>query len=656
MEIERDVANKKDVKNPTLEEFGINLTIKAINGELDKVFGRENELEDLIKILSRKKKNNAIMVSYPGVGKTSMVFLLAQRIVEQKVPTGLLNKVIYSLDSASLTAGTKYRGEMEERVKKILKEAEEDENIILFIDEIHTILDSSGNNAMNISNIMKPHLTSGKLQVAGATTFDEFSKFFEKDSALSRRFNRLTIEEPSIEACEVIIKQCIGSYEKFHNVNFSDEIIKQIPILAKKYIKDRYLPDSAIDIVDELGAKIKVERTKPSNKLLKMLDEMEENQKVKLELIKNEDWETISTFKPQVLDKLKNKITYEQEKFNERINNSDRIEITQEDLLKVVSKISKVDLSKLHENGGDIIKNLEKVLNEELINQDEAKTKILKVLKKNILGFNNPTKPLCSIYMNGVSGSGKTFFVKLVAKALGLKLITINCAELGSGESSISKLSGSNAGYIGHGEQTVLDKVKNDPNCILLWDEFDKISPNLYPSLLSILDEGILIDNKNERINFENTYMFFTSNDAITELNYVKPGFGAKESNEVNIKSTSTDVIRKKLPPELYNRFSDFITFDVLKKPEMILVVEAEINNFKKILKAKGIVLTVNKNVKEFIADKYTDTKLGARPIKRGFETSVIEVVSDFLIENLDNNIKKINVIMNEINDGVIVK
>ena len=306
-------------KRETLDKFAINITTKALNGEIDGVFGREKELDEMIKILSRKKKNNVILVGYQGVGKTVLAEFLAKRIVEQKVPYGLLNKIIYSIDAASIMAGTTYRGQMEARLKSILQEAEDDERIILFIDEIHTILDSGSSNSLNIANIMKPHLTSGKLQVIGATTFDEYKKFFEKDGALSRRFNKLVIDEPSEESCVEIIKKCIDGYENFHHVKFTDEILNKIPSMAKKYIRDRYLPDSAIDIIDELGARIKVDKTKPTSKLLKLLDEMDDTQKKKIDLIKNEKWDEIAYFKPNVLDKLKDKITNEQSNFMNKI-------------------------------------------------------------------------------------------------------------------------------------------------------------------------------------------------------------------------------------------------------------------------------------------------------------------------------------------------
>jgi ATP-dependent Clp protease ATP-binding subunit ClpC len=651
MEIERDVANKKDVKNPTLEEFGVNLTIKAINGELDKVFGRDNELEDLIKILSRKKKNNAIMVSYPGVGKTSMVFLLAQRIVEQKVPTGLLNKVIYSLDSASLTAGTKYRGEMEERVKKILKEAEEDENIMLFIDEIHTILDSSGNNAMNISNIMKPHLTSGKLQVLGATTFDEFSKFFEKDSALSRRFNRLTIEEPSIEACEVIIKQCIGSYEQFHNVSFSDEIIKQIPILAKKYIKDRYLPDSAIDIIDELGAKIKVERTKPSNKLIKMLDDMEENQKVKLELIKNEDWETISTFKPQVLDKLKNKITYEQEKFNEKINNSNRIEISKEDLLKVVSKIGKVPLDTFHQSGKDKLKNLEIHFNKNVVGQEQAKESILKALKRNVLNMNDKKRPISVQLFLGPTGVGKTHIINELAKNwYDGSLIRIDMSEYAEKIQSTGLL-GVAPGFVGYDNGGQLsEKIRQSPYSIVLLDEIEKADVSIYNKFLQIFSEGIVTDGQGRQIDCTNCIFIMTSNLGSQTQAYQKPGFGQKNES-IKLENNYIESAKKFFTPELWNRIDTTVVFESLNKDSMYKLLDIELDKIKIMLKDTKI--TFNKKLKDILVDKGYEPKYGARNLKRTVESLVLDEIVNYLIDN--DNLEKISVSWDEKNEKVVI-
>ncbi len=643
-----------EIDKKELDTYAINITTKAKNGEIDKIFGREKELDDMTKILSRKKKNNVIMVGFPGVGKTEMAFYLAQRIVEQKVPFGLLNKIIYSLDSASITAGTQYRGQMEQRLKKILQEAEDDERVILFIDEIHTILDNGSSNSLNIANIMKPHLSSGKLQVIGATTFDEYKKFFEKDGALSRRFNKLVIDEPSEDSCIEIIKKAIGTYEEFHFVKFSDDILQKIPAMAKKYIRDRYLPDSAIDIIDELGAKIKVEKTKPSTKLLKLLDDMEETQKQKIELIKNEKWDEIAIFKPNVLDKLKDKITIEQENFISKVQNINRTEITEEDLLSVVSTISKIPLDKLNKDGKENIKKLEEILNKELINQDDAKNKVLKALKRNVMGFNNPNKPVASFLLLGKSGNGKTHLAKLISKAwYDGNLVRIDMSEYQEKISSTS-LIGSAPGYIGYEQGGALtEQIRRNPYSLLLLDEIEKANKDILNILLQILDEGHATDGQGRKIDFKNCIIIMTSNLGAKDSEYKKPSFGGGQ--EVKLVESSIEAARKHFTPELWNRIDQVIVLNSLVKEDMYKILELELNVVKDMLKAKkDIKLTFNKKLKEILVDKGFDPKLGARPLKRIVEQMVVDEITEYLM-SINDNPKKVNLTWDDKTEKVII-
>jgi ATP-dependent Clp protease ATP-binding subunit ClpC len=638
-------------KNETLEKFATNVTNKAINGELDRVFGREKELEDMCKILSRKKKNNVVLVGFPGVGKTDIVNLLCQRIVDQKVPYGLLNKTIYSLDAASITAGTQYRGQMEERLKKIMQEAEDDENVILFIDETHSILDNGSSNSLNIANIMKPHLSTGKLQVIGATTFDEYKKFFEKDGALSRRFNKLVIDEPSEESCVEIIKKCISSYEEFHLVKFPEEIINKIPSYAKKYIKDRYLPDSAIDIIDELGAKLKVEKTKPSTKLLKMLDEMEEVQAKKIDLIKNEKWDEISHFKPNVLDKLRDKIANEQNNYISKIQNVEKTEITEEDLLKVVATISKVPIDKLNKDGKSNIKKLEDVLNRELINQDDAKNKVLRALKKRVLNLNNVNKPVSYLFL-GKTGSGKSFISKLIAEHwFDGSLIRFDMGEFQDKISSTSLL-GSSPGYIGYEEGgNLTEQVKRNPFSLILFDEIEKANKDILNILLTILDEGYCTDAKGRKVDFKNCIIIMTSNLGAKDSEYKKPSYGGGKN--VNLNNTSVESAKKHFSPELWNRIDEVVVFNPLTKDDMYKILDIEIEKFKKMLKNRGVNLNINKKVRDYLVEKGFDENLGARPLKRTFENLLVDEIVDVLIYNDD--VKKMNVIMDDDNVKILV-
>ncbi len=395
------------IKNETLMAFAINMNQLAIDGKLDKVWGRDNEILRVCEILNRRKKNNVVLVAHPGVGKTAIVEGLVQKIVNKDVPFELSEKIVWSLDVGSITAGTQFRGQMEERLKKILNEVESNPNNILFIDEIHMILDSgSSSSAINISNIMKPYLTSGKLQVIGATTLNEYVSHFEKDGGLVRRFHKLVIDEPTIEACIDILKNCIPHYQDFHNVVYSDEIVESLPKLAKKYITDRHLPDSVIDILDEVGSRVKTSRTLPNKKIMKLQKELTEKELKKIDIIESENWELVPLLIPE-LKKLKEKITIETERFENEIKSLESYTITQSDILKVIASTTLIPLDKLSEDGKVNLKRLQNVLESKLIGQAEATEKVIKAIKRSILGFNNPNKPISSFLFLGKTGTGK---------------------------------------------------------------------------------------------------------------------------------------------------------------------------------------------------------------------------------------------------------
>ncbi len=642
-------------KNETLDKYAINISIKARNGELEKFFGREDILDDLIKILSRKKKNNAILVGFAGTGKTVITEGLAQKIVEQKVPIGLLNKVLYSIDAASITAGTQYRGQMEERLKKILQEAEEDEDIILFIDEIHTILDNGSSNSLNIANIMKPHLTSGKLQVIGATTFDEHKKFFEKDGALSRRFNKVTVDEPTIDECVKILKQCAPGYEKYHGVKFDKGVLDEIPVLAKKYIKDRFLPDSAIDILDTLGAKLKVEKTKPTPKLLKLLDEMEENQITKRDLVRNEDWAGIAHFKPNVLDKLKQKIEDERKDFIENVTKNNETLVTKEDVLSVVSTISKIPLDSMNKDGKENITKLENLLTAKFINQDEAKSKVLKALKRYVMGFNDSNRPVASLLLLGKSGSGKTYLSKLVADAwYNGNMVRIDMSEYQEKISSTA-LIGSPPGYVGYEQGgSLTEKVRRNPYSIILFDEIEKAHKDILNTLLQVLDEGHITDSQGRDVDFKNCIIIMTSNLGARDSEYKKPSFGG--GSEVALETTSIDAAKKHFTPEFWNRIDQVIVFNPLTKIDMVKILELELEKVSSLLKnTKNIKLVFLQPLKDILIEKGFDSKLGARPLKRAVENILIDEITDYLLVNGDQ-FKKLTIGWDTATEKVVIK
>lgn len=646
MEIEEErttTGMDTKVKNEFLEKYAINMSKKALNGDYDKVFGRDEETLELIKILSRRRKNNCIVVGEPGVGKSAIVEHFVQQLISNDVPVGLLDKVVYSLDGASITAGTKYRGEMEERLKNLLTEAESDKNVILFMDEIHSIMDTNGG-SLNIANIMKPYLTSGKLQVIGATTHDEYKQHFEKDGAMSRRFNKLTINEPSIEACNMILTNCVKSYEEFHGVSFEAKLLAKIPNLAKKYIKNRYLPDSAIDIIDEIGARLKVKRTSVNDKLRKLYSDKEDANIKKWELVKQRDYQGAGALKLE-MDNIKVLIESE----IDSLSNLEKLSITEDDVLGVISKISRVPLDKMKADGKDNIKKLQEVFDKELINQEEAKSKILKGLKRKVLGLSHPNKPL-SLFFSGITGSGKTLTAKILAdNFFEGSLIRFDLSEYSS-DSDVNKFSGSPAGFIGYDAPTVLDKIRESPHSLILFDEVEKCSKVVMNLLLNIVDEGYATDSKGNHVDFTNTIIIFTSNLGAKDSEYVKAGFGGGTKSE--LKDTTMDAIKKHLSPELYNRIDEFVVFSKLRKEDMFSILDLEIEKFKKTMKEKSINVIIKDNVRDLIIDKHYDDKMGARPMRRGFQTMVIDKVVDFIIDS--DNVKKLTVSVDKTNEIII--
>lgn len=612
-------------KNANLEKFGTNLTNKYKSGDFDKVHGRDKETSELIKVLLKKKKNNVIMVGPPGVGKTVMIHKLIDKISKFDVPKELYNKVIYSLETASITAGTQYRGQMEERLKMILDEAQANENIILFIDEIHTILES-GNNSLNIANIMKPYLTSGKMQVIGATTFDEYKKYFEKDGALTRRFHQLVIDEPDEKTCIDIIKNCISDYSIFHNVEFPETLLEKIPYLAKKFISDRFLPDSAIDIIDEVGATIKASRNKPE--LTNLLIEKNNLESEKLRIIKLSDWDSagdIMKRSEEVKEKIKLITSQEQ--------NNEKVVVLEDQVLKVVSSLSNIPIDKLTKSGKDKIHELVKVFDEKIIGQKEATDKIIRTLKRNVLGFNNPNKPLCVSLFLGKSGTGKTYLSQLLSETwYDGKLIRVDMSEYQEKFTS-SSMFGAPPGYVGYDQGgNLTEQVRRNPYSVVLLDEVEKAHPDILNLLLQIFDNGYATDNQGRKVNFRYCIFIMTSNLGARDSEKSRVGFGGGES--VNLVDTSKNAALKHFTPEFINRIDDIIIFNELGKNEIVKIFDIEIKNVNKIFSRKNIELIITDDLKEYVLTKGYDSKYGARPLKRAIESIIVDAFGDYIIES----------------------
>lgn len=622
-----------------LETLCQNMTELYYEKKLDNIFHRDEEVDFLLRILSKKKKNNAILIGDAGVGKTSIINVLIERIENFDVPSNLFNKKIYSLDTNNLVAGTKFRGELENRIKKLLEEIKNKKNIILFIDEIHTIKNDTTNNSVTtFGDILKPYIINSDIQVIGTTTYDDYKKVFEKDKALGRRFHKIDVKEPSVETCKEIVKKLTPSYESFHNVTYPLEIVETIPELAKKYIKNKKLPDSAIDVLDEVGANIRClsklssDKNKEYSEILSMMD------KEKIDIIRKEEWSKI----PDYIER-KNSI-------NEKLINTKGKIVSEKDILNVISIMSNIPLDKLNETGIDRIKKLDKDLHKNVIGQNEAIEKILKSLKRYVIGVNNPNKPISVNLLNGVTGCGKTFLVQELAKHWNNdQIVRLDMSEFQE-KFTVSNIIGAASGHVGYDKGGRLtEAVKNNPYSIILLDEIEKAHKDVLNLFLQVFDNGELTDNQNNTVSFRNCIIFMTSNLGAKDSQTKKVGYIGGETKDKD--KSSLEAINKYFTPEFINRIDNIIIFNTLTKENLDIILDNEIEKINILLEKKNVKIVLNKNIKNHLIEKGFDSKYGARPLKRTLETLVIDPLTDYLIDNPD--VKKI---MIDYKDKVIFK
>ncbi len=639
---------EKTIENPLLN-YGVNLTEKAKAGKLDKVYGREEEIERSVQILSRRKKNNLLFIGNPGSGKTAMVELIAQRIASKDVPHVLQDKIIFSLDIGSIMAGTQYRGQMEERLKSISDYCAKNKQIILFIDEIHIIMDSSSNNSMNIANILKPHLSNGTIQCIGATTHDECKKYFEKDGAMARRFQKLSVEDPTPETTVKILQNCKESYEQYHSVVYPDDVLAEIPFLAKRFLPDRHLPDSAIDLVDEAGAKANIESMSFPDKVSKLEQELADLNEEKKSIIVEERWQDIMLLKKSI-KKTQTSLTKEINKWETKREENKRV-INREDILKVISLQSKIPLDDMTLNGGDKIKTLIKNFDERIIGQQEAKDKIVKALRRSVLGINSPNKPVASFLFLGMTGTGKTELAKVLAESwYNGALLRLDMSEFMEKISS-SALIGAPPGYVGHDKGGKFEQLRRNPYSLVLLDEVEKANPEVLNTLLQMLDVGELTDGSGKKINFRNCIVIMTSNLGARETAIKSVGF-AKDDNKLRDKSIET--AKKFFTPEIWNRIDDIIVFEQLKKDQMAEIMEIEIDSVRKMLKDnRGYNLKITKKAKTYLVDKGYSEEYGARFLKRTIQNEITDALCEFLLVNAPENDSTL--VINIENDAISV-
>ena len=646
---------------PTLNQYGTDLTKRAREGKLDPVIGRKNEIQRVIEILSRRTKNNPCLIGEPGVGKTAVVEGLAERIVASDVPENLKNKRVVSVDISAMVAGAKYRGDFEERIKKMLKEVQKAKDVILFIDEIHTIVGAgSAEGAVDAANILKPLLARGEIQLVGATTLKEYRKYIEKDAALERRFSQVIVQEPTEDETLQILEGLRDKYEAHHNVKISDEALKACVDLSSRYINDRFLPDKAIDLMDEAASRLRMKSYMEPDSFKNLEEEIEKIDREKEDAIHKQDFEKAAKLR----DEEKNKKEELQKNKKEWSNNRSKeiLTLKYEDIAEVVAAWTGIPVSKVSEDESEKLKNLENNLHKRVIGQDEAVEAVSKAIKRSRLGLKDPNKPIGSFLFLGPTGVGKTELSKALAESLfGTEdaLIRIDMSEYMEPQ-SVAKLIGAPPGYVGYDEAGQLtEKVRRKPYSVILFDEIEKAHPDVMNALLQVLDDGRLTDSQGRTVNFKNTIIIMTSNVGarlITEKKQL--GFVSKEEEndkQKEYETTKKEVLaelKKEFKPEFLNRIDDIIVFHKLEDKDIRKIVDLMINNVEKLMNKQGIDLEVDDKAKDLVAKEGTNEAYGARPLKRAIQSMIEDKIAEAI---LDKKIKD-KAIVTADNDNIIVK
>lgn len=635
----RDNTNKH-TNTPTLNQYGRDLTDLAREGKLDPIIGRDSETQRVLEILCRRTKNNPCFIGDPGVGKTAIVEGLAEKIIEGNIPEILASKRVVTLDISSLLAGSKYRGEFEERLKKVMDEIRKAGDIILFIDEIHTIVGAGGaEGAIDASNILKPALARGEIQCIGATTIDEYRKYIEKDAALERRFQPVMVVEPTKEETLQILKGVRDKYEAHHGVKITDEALEASITLSDRYITDRYLPDKAIDLMDEAAAKIRIENlTTPPD--LKMLEEaLKKVEKEKEDAINLQDFEKAASLRDNERE-IKNKIEACKINWKSEANTRTKV-VGEKEIASVVSRWTKVPVEKLTETESERLLNLENILHGRVIGQDEAVRAISKAVRRARVGLKDPNRPIGSFIFLGPTGVGKTELSKALAEAMfgnENSMIRIDMSEYME-KHSVSRLIGSPPGYVGFDEGGQLtEKVRRNPYSVILFDEIEKAHPEVFNILLQILEDGRLTDGKGKTVNFKNTIIIMTSNAGANTLKKQKTlGFATdsfeEDSEYEKMKENIMEELKRSFRPEFLNRIDDIIVFHEIKEEDLVKIVKLMLNSVTARLEAQEIYLNFNEEVTKHLAKKGFDPVYGARPLRRAITKAVEDRLSEEILK-----------------------
>ena len=650
-------------KTPVLDNFGRDLTRAAEENRLDPIVGRDKELERIAQILSRRKKNNPILIGEPGVGKSAIAEGLAIRIVQHKVSRTLFNKRIVMLDIGSVVAGTKYRGQFEERIKAILNELEKNPDIILFIDEIHTLVGAgNANGSLDASNMFKPALARGELQCIGSTTLDEYRQYIEKDGALERRFQKVLVDPTTPEETIEILNNIKAKYEEHHSVSYTPEAIESCVKLTNRYMSDRYLPDKAIDALDEAGARVHIRNINVPNEITELEQEIEAIRKKKKQAISEQKFEDAGQFRDKEV-KLTEQLDNAKKNW-EKDTLTHKMPVTEQDVAEVIAMMTGVPVQRIAQNEGTRLMNMESELAGTVIGQDEAISKVTKAIRRNRAGLKDPNKPIGSFIFLGPTGVGKTYLAKVLAKYLfdsEEALIRIDMSEYME-KFAVSRLVGAPPGYVGYEEGGQLtEKVRRKPYSIVLLDEIEKAHPDVFNILLQVLDDGQLTDSLGRKVDFKNTIVIMTSNTIVIMTSNIGSrqlkdfgqgvGFGTEaKRNSANEYSHSVieNALKRTFAPEFLNRVDDVVMFNSLKREDIHKIIDIELRNIFKRVEEMGYVLELTEKAKDFIADKGWDDQFGARPLKRAIQKYVEDALAEELIQNPMGPGSKINIDLDE--------
>ncbi len=649
-------------KTPVLDNFGRDLTKMAEEGKLDPVVGREKEIERVSQILSRRKKNNPLLIGEPGVGKSAIAEGLALRIVKRKVSRVLFDKRVVTLDLASLVAGTKYRGQFEERMKALMGELEKNSDIILFIDELHTIVGAGGaTGSLDASNMFKPALARGEIQCIGATTLDEYRQYIEKDGALERRFQKVMVDPTTVEETIQILHNIKDKYEDHHNVNYTQEAIEACVSLTNRYISDRHLPDKAIDALDEAGSRVHITSIRVPQLVLDLEKKLEEVRQEKMQVVKKQRYEEAARLRDDE-KRVENQLLEAQREWEEEVKRNREI-VSEDNVAEVVAMMTGIPVQRIAQQESNKLSKMEADLQARVIGQDEAIKKIVKAIQRNRAGLKDPKKPIGSFVFLGPTGVGKTQLAKELSRALfdtEDAMIRIDMSEYME-KFAVSRLIGAPPGYVGYEEGGQLtEKVRRKPYSVILLDEIEKAHPDVFNLLLQALDDGQMTDSLGRKIDFKNTIIIMTSNVGTRQLKDFGTGVGfvtktKQEKSDEMAKSVLEGALKKAFAPEFINRIDDIILFNTLQKEDILKIIDIELEKLYKRIKEIGYDLKLSDEAKNFIADKGFDQQFGARPLNRAIQKYVEDLLAEEIINGKLEEGKEITLGLNEAKDGTLI-